>query len=257
MARDELIKAVKDDNEITALNETIERETDNRKKLQLMNDRADKIGLLKAKITGKKRIEEEKQVQAIKYQMVSAATTGMEQLGNALVERGGSNAKKAFLISKGLALASIAMNTAVAVMMAAGQTGVGAAATTPWLVGLGAIQAATVAATAYVQYTGMAKGGELEGGIPGRDSIPIMGQRGELMSPKQNFEEVIGSVRAKREAEKYGGKMNGNSEYHPNRAAEDDESKGPIEIMIGFADNAFKLIEADRQQRIAVGTLRA
>jgi len=49
---------------------------------------------------------------------------------------------------------------------------------------------------------GLAKGGLVTGGIAGVDSVPIMAQRNELMAPAQSFDEVIGSVRAKREAEK-------------------------------------------------------
>ena len=57
------------------------------------------------------------------------------------------------------------------------------------------------------------------GGIPGMDSIPVLAQQGELVSPAQNFEEVIGSVRAAREAEKIGGSPTGNT---------------PAAIMVGF-----------------------
>jgi hypothetical protein len=48
---------------------------------------------------------------------------------------------------------------------------------------------------------GAAQGGLLSGGIPGVDSIPVLAQQNELISPAQNFEEVIGSVRAAREAQ--------------------------------------------------------
>ncbi len=51
-------------------------------------------------------------------------------------------------------------------------------------------------------FTGAATGGLMTGGIAGRDSIPTMTMPGELVSPTNSFEEVIGSVRAKREADK-------------------------------------------------------
>lgn len=50
--------------------------------------------------------------------------------------------------------------------------------------------------------TAAASGGLLTGGISGVDSIPVLAQRNELISPAQSFEEVIGSVRAMREAER-------------------------------------------------------
>lgn len=45
-------------------------------------------------------------------------------------------------------------------------------------------------------------GGLLTGGMRGVDSIPVLAQHGELVSPTSSFEEVIGSVRAAREAQK-------------------------------------------------------
>jgi len=48
-------------------------------------------------------------------------------------------------------------------------------------------------------------GGIFTGGIPGVDSINATVQQNEIIAPTQNFEEVIGSVRAKREAEELAG----------------------------------------------------
>lgn len=53
------------------------------------------------------------------------------------------------------------------------------------------------------------KGLLVTGGIPGMDSVPVIAQQNELISPAQNFEEVIGSVRAKRAAEDLGGGFGG------------------------------------------------
>ncbi len=58
---------------------------------------------------------------------------------------------------------------------------------------------------------GAAKGGLMVGGIPGMDSIPVMAQHGELIAPSQNFEEVIGSVRAQREARRFTGEEGGSA----------------------------------------------
>lgn len=49
------------------------------------------------------------------------------------------------------------------------------------------------------QVTGAAQGGLMTGGIPGVDSIPVLAQAGELIAPKQNFEEVVGAVRNQRQ----------------------------------------------------------
>ena len=71
-----------------------------------------------------------------------------------------------------------------------------------------ALAAATAAAGAVqigvIRQTGFAKGGAVTGGIPGVDSVPIIAQQREIISPAQNYDELIGSVRAKREADKLG-----------------------------------------------------
>lgn len=66
----------------------------------------------------------------------------------------------------------------------------------------GAAAAAAFGAEQISQVMGAAQGGLISGGIPGVDSVPLLAQAGELVAPRSNFEEVIGSVRAQREAEK-------------------------------------------------------
>lgn len=73
------------------------------------------------------------------------------------------------------------------------------------------ISLATVVATTA---QGFAKGGVVEGGIPGVDSVPIIAQQGEIVGPTQNFEEIIGSVRAKREADALGESQGGQVGIH-------------------------------------------
>lgn len=48
----------------------------------------------------------------------------------------------------------------------------------------------------------LAEGGDVTGGIAGRDSVPAMLMPGELVVPTRSYEEVIGSVRAARAAER-------------------------------------------------------
>jgi hypothetical protein len=57
-------------------------------------------------------------------------------------------------------------------------------------IAFGAEQVATV--------QGAAKGALVEGGIPGRDSVPFFLEPGELVVPKRNFEEVVGGVQLQR-----------------------------------------------------------
>jgi chemotaxis protein histidine kinase CheA len=66
----------------------------------------------------------------------------------------------------------------------------------------GAAAAIAFGAEQIGRVTGAAEGGLITGGIRGVDSVPAMLQHGELVAPTSNFEEVIGSVRAQREAQK-------------------------------------------------------
>lgn len=95
------------------------------------------------------------------------------------------------------------------------------------------------------------KGLLVRGGIPGVDSVPVLAQQGEIIAPTQNFEEVIGSVRAKREAER----MMGSDQTF--RRPDFDESSIPrAEVILTLADGAFDIIEAKRQGDIAIGVRR-
>ena len=65
----------------------------------------------------------------------------------------------------------------------------------------GAAAAIAFGAEQIGKVTSAADGGLLTGGIPGRDSIPVLGMPGELVVPTRNFEEVVGSVAATRSGE--------------------------------------------------------
>lgn len=67
----------------------------------------------------------------------------------------------------------------------------------------GAAAAVAFGAEKISQVNAAADGALVEGGIPGVDSVPFMLQRQELVVPRQNFEDVIGSTRAAREAERF------------------------------------------------------
>ena len=55
----------------------------------------------------------------------------------------------------------------------------------------GAVQISLIART---EYKGAAEGALVEGGIPGRDSVPFMLTPGELVTPAKNFDEVVNAV---------------------------------------------------------------
>lgn len=106
-----------------------------------------------------------------------------------------SNNKTAFRLGQAAAIASAVVNVAR-----------GVTESLKFGPPLGFILAASYAAAGAVQiskirsqkFTGAAKGALVQGGTPGVDSVPIMAQDGELISPKENFEEVISGVRAVR-----------------------------------------------------------
>ncbi|MDZ4726207.1 MAG: tape measure protein [Leptospira sp.] len=61
-----------------------------------------------------------------------------------------------------------------------------------------AIQAASTSQYPPPPATAFALGGRVEGGIPGKDSVPSMLMPGELVVPNKNFDEVVDSVASKR-----------------------------------------------------------
>jgi len=142
------------------------------------------------------------------------------------------NNKAAFIASKALAAAQITMAglQSIAGAVAFPPIGLGPVAGAPLAalmkVNMG-VQLATLAATTF---QGMAQGGLVAGGIPGMDSVPIMAQRGELVVPQQNFDEVISAVSGAR-----------------------DEGGGVMEHVITFKDEAFEIIESRLIERQSLG----
>jgi hypothetical protein len=106
----------------------------------------------------------------------------------------------------------------------------------------GAIAAVAFGAEQVGRVYAAADGGLLTGGIPGRDSIPVMAMDGELMVPTRSYEEVVNAVADKRNAQR--GAQTG---------TQGDSGGGTMEVIIGFADNAFNIIEQKFIQRRAIG----
>lgn len=162
-------------------------------------------------------------------------------LANTISQR---ESKAAFLASKVLALAQIEVNRGLAQGAVFAQTALlpspantVQAARLTGLINTNAALSAAVVAAQTVQ--GFAQGGLVMGGVPGIDSVPAVLQQGEIVAPRQNFEEVIGSVRAQREA---------------NAIREEGGAGSTQEITIGFRDDAFEIIEANILERRELGT---
>jgi len=209
----------------------LEREADQR-----TVDNAKKLNTFKDQQVKADRARQQAQLQlAGSY---ANATLSLANNLQALLEQNGRQGNKAlFLLQKSAAIAGAIVSTAqgVASALALGPVGIPLAGI------IGAAGAAQVGLIASTAIQGFAKGGEITGGIPGQDSVGILAQRGEIIAPKSNFNEVIGSVRAKREAEKVTANGGG----------------GVMEVIVGFADNAFELIESKliERQRLGISTL--
>jgi hypothetical protein len=83
-----------------------------------------------------------------------------------------------------------------------------------------------------------AQGGMYTGGLAGIDSIPAVLQPKELVAPSKNFEEVIGSVRAQREAQ---------------TIQEQGGSTGHMVVELSFKDNIGDFIEHQILERRVLG----
>lgn len=126
---------------------------------------------------------------------------------------------------------------------------------------LGAAGAAAAIAFGFEQIgrvNSAASGALVEGGVPGRDSVPYLLTPGELVVPKQNFEDVIGSTRAAREADRFtAGAGSDNSDVVAALQSIDDklsQTNRPSVVVQGdvLSDDAFidRLLEkiSDRLQ---------
>jgi hypothetical protein len=123
-----------------------------------------------------------------------------EGLGN-LASLTATKNKELFAIGKAAAIASAIINTAAGATKALAQGGIIGPILAATVVAAGAVQIATIQS----QTLGMAQGGLVTGGVPGVDSVPALLQRGELVAPRENFDEVVNSVARSRAGETGGG----------------------------------------------------
>lgn len=137
---------------------------------------------------------------AINRAMHSEVVQGSKQAFGELAALQSSSSNLLKSIGKTAAIANIVIQTATAAMnIYAGFSTIPIVG--PALGVAGAAAAVAFGAEQIGKVKGAAEGGLMTGGVPGVDSIPVMAQQGELVAPQQNFEEVIGSVRAAREAQ--------------------------------------------------------
>lgn len=130
-------------------------------------------------------------------EVVQGAAKGFGELAQ-LQQSSNSTLKS---IGKAAAIANIIMQTATSAM------NIYAGFSTIPIIGpalgiAGAAAAVAFGAEQLGKVNGAAEGALVTGGIRGKDSVPFMLQAGEIVAPETNFEEVIGSIRAKREADK-------------------------------------------------------
>lgn len=147
----------------------------------------------------------------INQAMHSAIYQGAKQGFAELAELQQSSNSTLKSIGKAAAIANIIMQTATSAMNIF--TGFSAIPIVGYALGVaGAAAAIAFGAEKVSQVQGAANGALVEGGIPGVDSVPFMLQRKELVVPAKSFEDVIGSTRAAREAERFTGGQGDNTE---------------------------------------------
>lgn len=160
---------------------------------------------------------------------VKGTMKGLEMIAT-LTESGN---KTLVRIGKAAAIARAIMNTAQGVTSALAEV--------PYPLNFAAAAAVGIAGAAQIakiSSTGFAQGGLVEGGTPGRDSVSAMLSPGEIVAPRQNFEEVIGSVRAQREA---------------NALTDESAASSLAEVVISFKDDVGEFIEATILERRVLG----
>ena len=167
---------------------------------------------------------------------------GTQMLFSNLETLGQSGNKKLMEVAKQAATAKAIMNTAEGITKALTFGPI-----------LGPVLAATQAAAGAIQIgviqgVKFKDGGRFKGGIPGVDSIPATVQHNEIIAPTESFDEVIGSVRAKREADKLtgdegglgGGSVNINVSYDSPEASQIITVSQVEDTALGISRDSFK-----------------
>jgi hypothetical protein len=90
------------------------------------------------------------------------------------------------------------------------------------------------------QVEGMAQGGLVTGGVPGRDSVPAMLMPGELVVPTQNFDQVVSSYKNSQ------GGQGGQQNNQPQK----------VQVQIDLHPNASRMLQVKNIKDSAMGTFR-
>ena len=110
----------------------------------------------------------------------------------------------------------------------------------------GAAAAVAFGAEQIGKVTAAQRGGLIEGGVPGRDSVPALLEPGELVVPRANFEEVIQAVQGAR------------AEAGGDTDVDSDEDSPAAVIQVDFAsEEASQIITAQETEDTALGVSRA
>ncbi|MCB0421146.1 MAG: tape measure protein [Bdellovibrionales bacterium] len=217
--------------------------------LETKGQHADALALIDENLTKREAVEIKKRLEILKKDKADREKLEKERLAleqkfsqsrvdvataaaNLIVAVAGRENKLAFAIAKAAAIAQsiVSTNLAAANALVVDPTGALSASVTL----AGRLNTAAIIATAL---QGFAEGG-IVGGRLGTDVNPAMLTRGEIVAPTQNFDEVIGSVRALREAEKIQGGGLGGSE---------------VNVTIGFTEDAVPYLEQKFLERRAIG----
>lgn len=202
------------------------------------------VALEKAQIQQKADLQylKDKEKFGVAYAKINKAI-GSEQVQGAasaagdLVELQQSTNSTLKGIGKAAAIADITIKTAQAAMNI--YNGFSAIPIVGPALGIaGAAAAVLFGAEKIRNVTAAADGGVMTGGRRGIDSIPTMTMPGELITPTRNFDEVVNAVADSRLAARGEGSGAGGGDVH---------------VVVGFTEDAFRLIE---QKLIERGTLR-
>lgn len=135
--------------------------------------------------------------------MRSDQLKGAQQASSNLIALQGSQNAELKAIGKAAAITDITIKTAQAALAiyAGFQTAIPFPPVSIPLGIAGAAAAIAFGAEQIGRVISAADGGVITGGIPGKDSVPLLGMPGELVVPTKNFEEVVGAVKTQRDIE--------------------------------------------------------
>ena len=217
---------------------------------QEMRDQAIDERFKKDKIAQRKFIEDTKKhgkvLATINRVLGSQEVQDTKNIASQLSQLQRSKNKTLASIGRAAAVTKIAIDTAVGAASIFAQLN----ALIPFLApAIGAAGAAAIIAFGAEKTSNVLsaqRGALITGGIPGIDSVNVLAQQGELISPVQNFEEVIGSVRAKREAESLGGGGIGGGQigievsYDSTEASQIVTVRQVEDTALGISQDSFK-----------------